>query len=117
MLTEAAGRKRGETSLPPPGASLTGKLVDETGDRLTPTHTQKGGRRYRYYISSRLVTGGSDKSARHTPARALEPALASGIATHLRARVDQHDLLTLPDLTGHNGMLERLASSGADVAA
>src|SRR5439155_8006982 len=33
---------------------LAGLLFDETGDRLTPSHAVKGGRRYRYYISHRL---------------------------------------------------------------
>lgn len=117
MLSEAAGRKRGQAPSPEPGASLTGKLVDETGDRLTPTHTQKGARRYRYYVSSRLVTGGSDKSAWRITARALEQALASGIARHLRARVDQHDLLMLPDLARHDDLLETLSSQGAEAAA
>ncbi|MGH9207623.1 MAG: recombinase family protein, partial [Acidimicrobiales bacterium] len=29
---------------------LTGKLFDESGERLTPSHAVKGGRRYRYYV-------------------------------------------------------------------
>lgn len=36
---------------------LAGKIVDEAGERLTPSHTKKGDRRYRYYISKNLVTG------------------------------------------------------------
>jgi len=117
MLTEAAGRKRGGTALPEPGAALTGRLVDETGDRLTPTHAQKGARRYRYYVSHRLVTGRTDKSAWRTPARALEQALATGVAAHLRARVDQHDLLTRPDLARHDDLLRRLELSGTGAQA
>jgi site-specific DNA recombinase len=34
---------------------LTGLVYDETGDRLCPTHASKKGRRYRYYISKRLM--------------------------------------------------------------
>ncbi len=34
---------------------LTGLLFDETGDRLSPSHAVKQGRRYRYYISHRLM--------------------------------------------------------------
>jgi DNA invertase Pin-like site-specific DNA recombinase len=30
---------------------LAGILFDESGERLTPSHAQKGGRRYRYYVS------------------------------------------------------------------
>lgn len=35
---------------------LTGILFDETGDRLSPTHANKQGKRYRYYVSNRLIT-------------------------------------------------------------
>jgi DNA invertase Pin-like site-specific DNA recombinase len=36
---------------------LTGLLFDDKGDRLTPTYSTKKGTRYRYYVSTRLVTG------------------------------------------------------------
>jgi site-specific DNA recombinase len=34
---------------------LAGKLFDQHGGRLTPSHTVKGGRRYRYYVSRNLI--------------------------------------------------------------
>jgi len=36
---------------------LAGVLVDARGERLTPSHAVKKGRRYRYYISAALITG------------------------------------------------------------
>ena len=36
---------------------LIGKLFDEQGEGLTPTHTKKGQRRYRYYVSRGLLKG------------------------------------------------------------
>ena len=36
---------------------LTGLLFDDKGDRLTPTYSIKKGTRYRYYVSTGLVTG------------------------------------------------------------
>ncbi|WP_372625005.1 recombinase family protein [Falsiroseomonas sp.] len=36
---------------------LAGILFDASGERLTPTHAVKAGKRYRYYISHALVTG------------------------------------------------------------
>lgn len=33
---------------------LTGLLFDDTGDRMSPTHGTNNGRRYRYYVSSRV---------------------------------------------------------------
>src|SRR5947207_15916577 len=35
---------------------LAGLLVDAQGERLTPTHAVKNGRRYRYYVSAALIT-------------------------------------------------------------
>ena len=40
-----------ETSL------LTGLLFDPDGNRFTPTHATKGGRRYRYYTSQTVIEG------------------------------------------------------------
>src|SRR5215813_1217065 len=41
---------------------LAGLLVDAQGERLTPSHAVKKGRRYRYYISAALSTGtGNDR--------------------------------------------------------
>ncbi len=34
---------------------LAGLLVDDRGERLTPTHAVKKGRRYRYYVSAALI--------------------------------------------------------------
>ncbi len=36
---------------------LAGLLFDSNGQRLTPTHAVKNGRRYRYYVSYPLITG------------------------------------------------------------
>src|SRR5712671_341419 len=38
---------------------LIGKLFDESGGRLTPSHAVKGDRRYRYYVSRSLMKGGA----------------------------------------------------------
>jgi site-specific DNA recombinase len=53
---------------------LAGLLFDEAGERLTPTHANKKGRRYRYYVSQRLVTGDkrSVPNGRRIPAGDLE---------------------------------------------
>src|SRR6202030_2972209 len=36
---------------------LTGKLFDDSGQSLTPSHAVKGERRYRYYVSRNLING------------------------------------------------------------
>lgn len=37
-------------------SKLLGKIFDENGARLTPSHSKKGKHRYRYYISHHLIT-------------------------------------------------------------
>uniref|UniRef100_UPI001F3A2678 hypothetical protein n=1 Tax=Rothia nasisuis TaxID=2109647 RepID=UPI001F3A2678 len=39
---------------------LAGLVYDAAGERLTPSHTNKRGVRYRYYVSRRLITGAAD---------------------------------------------------------
>jgi site-specific DNA recombinase len=39
---------------------LAGLLVDARGERLTPSHAVKNGRRYRYYVNRTGFAGGSD---------------------------------------------------------
>ena len=71
------GRGRGE-----PDAKvslLAGKIFDETGDRLTPTHSKtRSGKRLRYYVSRRLIrkSGESDLTGWRLPAPQLESAVA-----------------------------------------
>ena len=50
---------------------FAGILFDETGDRLTPSHANKAGKRYRYYVSSRLHLG-KDQTGWRLPAPMLE---------------------------------------------
>jgi site-specific DNA recombinase len=51
---------------------LAGLVFDETGERLTPTYTVKKGTRYRYYVSTALLTGAEKSHARRIPASDLE---------------------------------------------
>ncbi|MEL6168560.1 MAG: recombinase family protein, partial [Pseudomonadota bacterium] len=63
---------------------LASRLYDETGDRLAPTHACKAGKRYRYYVSRRLVTGNDgDGTGWRLPAEALERDLAEAVQAHL----------------------------------
>ena len=53
---------------------LAGLVFDETGERLTPTYAVKKGTRYRYYVSTALLTGAgrNRSSGRRIPAGNLE---------------------------------------------
>jgi site-specific DNA recombinase len=72
------------------GALLTGRIFDETGDFLTPTHSQKGSRRYRYYVSGRLLAGSQgDASGWRLPAKQLEDAVSEAVFRHFKSDVSR----------------------------
>ena len=78
-------------------APLLGKFRDETGDRLTPSHTKKGTRRHRYYVSNRLVSGNPDPSGWRLPAKAFEAAVTAAVVDHLKAAAERHEILHVED--------------------
>ena len=94
QIFEASAAKGRGTKRKAPRSPLAGKLFDETGDRLTPSHSVKKGKRLRHYISHRLV---KDRSQTHpdawrVPAEQLERMIneffkqrlaQTGIATKL----------------------------------
>ncbi len=94
-----------------PGAWLTGLLQDETGDRLTPTHTTRKGRRLRYYVSNRLISGGKDISGWRLPGPALENAVIDVIVKRLQGAAAAHQVLAQPEA----GSAEAVQTSVADL--
>lgn len=88
-LVAASRRGRGQANISSKISPLAGKLVDETGDRLTPTHANRRGLRYRYYVSNRLISNKSNASEAETggwrlPAKPLEQQLAQRVLDHLK---------------------------------
>ena len=59
---------------------LAGKLFDEKGQPLYACGANKSGRRYRYYVSRKVIQGSSDKtkSGWRLPALQIERAVAGG---------------------------------------
>ncbi len=116
-LKATSGRQRGRSGAGSKASPLAGKLFDETGDRLTPTHANKKGRRYRYYISNRMITGGGDTDKSRTttgwrlPAKSLEQQLEYAITTHLRERLPA-DLLIDPSVDDIRRIRDLLAETG-----
>ena len=72
-------RKMGANS--PHPSLLAGLFVDHQGHRFTPTHTQKGGKRYRYYA---MAAHGSEPAYR-LPAIEIEPIVQEAILAFLSA--------------------------------
>ncbi len=85
---------------------LAGKLFDETGDRLTPSHTKKkNGQRLRYYVSRRLIqhSGQKDLSGWRLPAPMLEQTVVHLIRQHV-------DTTTFSASLTHTPTMQELAS-------
>jgi site-specific DNA recombinase len=98
LLRSRAARADGEPNRSM-SSPLAGKLFDESGRRLTPSHAVKGKRRYRYYVSGCLITG----SAKRTEAGWRVPAaeLERSVATAATMILDDHTAI-LADIEQSN---------------
>jgi site-specific DNA recombinase len=78
---------------------LAGKLFDEHGEGLTPSHTKKGERRYRYYVSRALMKGDAAavQGGWRVPAAELERIVAMAIT---RILGDQRLIVTALEPSG-----------------
>src|SRR5437879_2195037 len=85
QLRDGAPEQRGRAT--GPRSPLIGKVFDEAGHRLTPSHATKAGRRYRYYVSRPLVTETAKQhpGAWRIPATQLEHLIATEAAAMLAA--------------------------------
>lgn len=95
-----------------PVAPLATKLFDETGDRLTPSHTNRHNRRFRYYVSRRLITKGRDPSGWRLPAPQLEALVLAALRDHLNLHAQAHDILATPEA----GSAQQLCKAVSDLA-
>jgi hypothetical protein len=82
---------------------LSGLIFDEDGCLYTPSHALKNGKRYRYYVSRRIIHGQPRASAQPSriPARELEQLVLTelrsffGSANRVAAIVDQQPVKNL----------------------
>jgi site-specific DNA recombinase len=68
-------------------APLTGRLFDDRGNRMSPTHANKRGVRYRYYVSHALLQNRKTEagSIARVPAPEIETLVCDGVRRHLAA--------------------------------
>jgi hypothetical protein len=59
-----------------------GRLYDDAGNRMTPAHANKGGVRYRYYVSSALSQGRPVGSVTRVSAREIESVVIRALREH-----------------------------------
>jgi site-specific DNA recombinase len=71
-------------------AILIGRIFDEHGNRMSPTHSNKGGVRYRYYVSHAVLQG--RKTKRGAIARVPGPELETTITSAVRRQLEQADV-------------------------
>ena len=73
IILKESPRKRAGNARAQSPALLKGRFFGPDGAAMSPTHTRKSGRLYRYYISQRAMKrGGSDCPVRQVPAAEIE---------------------------------------------
>lgn len=78
-IIQESPRKRGASSRARTPALLKGLIFDAAGAAMSPTHTRRKGRLYRYYISQRLIKAGEPPGATslRVPAGEIEEIVIS----------------------------------------
>src|SRR6202007_3277779 len=83
-------------------AILTGRLFDDRGNRMSPTHANKKGVRYRYYVSQALLQNRKAQagSVARVPAPEVESLVCDGVRKQLVAigRTEPASSLTAREL-------------------
>ena len=79
-------------------ALLTGRIFDDRGNRMTPSHARKGNVKYRYYLSSALLQGTAERagSVRRVPATDVEALVIKSVREHLKPSqpIDDRSLIS-----------------------
>jgi len=110
MLKEHSVNPRGPRFRKTAPSPLAGKLFDERGGRLSPSHANKKGKRYRYYISHDLVAGKKEDAKGRgwrLPAEELERVVGTALQRHLKSCAGQL-MLRLSDPDAHKAMADTL---------
>jgi site-specific DNA recombinase len=84
LAGQAAARRNRLRGSP---ALLTGKLFDIRGNRMSPSHSNKGGARYRYYVSQAVLQRKPQAagSIGRVPAAEIEALVGAALRNHFNA--------------------------------
>jgi hypothetical protein len=79
---------------------FAGLIVDGEGQRMTPTHAVKKGRRYRYYVSTQLITGARPNHAKgwRIPAGDVEALVLDRLRAFFASEPDVGEALSCFEL-------------------
>jgi site-specific DNA recombinase len=83
---------------------LAGLIFDSDGNRMTPTHATKRGRRYRYYVSASLLTSERlpVQGGMRVPAGDIEGLVLDRLRAVFASRTDVGDALASLHLDAHS---------------
>ena len=80
-------------------AILTGRIFDDRGNRMSPSHSNKLGVRYRYYVSHAILQKRKAEagSVARVPAAEIEKLVLDGVRKHLASMGATEDPTTIAD--------------------
>ena len=112
-LNDQASNRRSESNVTQPHL-LTGILYDDIGDRLSPTHAATRGKRYRYYISHRLMQADrQEKDGWRIPAQQIEAIVKKQMSQLLNSQIRLMDMYKLQN--ADTDTIQQLAASGREL--
>jgi site-specific DNA recombinase len=94
LASQAVERRCRIRGLP---ALLTGRLFDEQGRRMSPTHTNKKGVRYSYYVSQAVLRKHSAVLIGRVAAPVLETLIVDAVRRHVPANSTASDTILETD--------------------
>jgi DNA invertase Pin-like site-specific DNA recombinase len=84
---------------------LAGRIFDDRGNRMTPSHTNKRGARYRYYVSHAVLQKRDNEAG--SVVRISAPDIETLVADALRDHLYKHETAEVHDLTGDREFIEQ----------
>jgi site-specific DNA recombinase len=101
----AAGTVERRLRLKASPAVLTGRIFDDRGNRMSPTHSNKLGARYRYYASHAVIAKRKEDagSVARVPAPEIETLVLKAVREHLRATNNAEHAI----IAAHHDLIER----------
>jgi len=78
-------------------ALLAGRIFDDRGNRMTPSHVRKRGIKYRYYLSAALLQGQPERAGSicRVPAVDIEGVIARSVRQHLNQATEIEDAVII----------------------
>jgi site-specific DNA recombinase len=91
-------------------AILAGRIFDDRGNRMTPTHTNKRGARYRYYVSHALLQKRNHVagSVPRVPAAEIESVVLKALREHFGTNEDREQPTVANDSDRIDRQLDRI---------